>query len=92
MTLSRFLPWTDTVIEHNGEFPRIKLVIFPNNRGGVTMQVVPKKVGSFESWIKIPEGIVDFEGCTGQAHGAFAFFDHMDDAIAAGRKLIKVSI
>ena len=92
MTLSRFLPWTDTVIEHNGEFPRIKLVIFPNNRGGVTMQVVPKKVGSFESWIKIPEGIVDFEGCTGQAHGAFAFFDFMDDAIAAGRKLIKVSI
>ena len=92
MTLSRFLPWTDTVIEHNGEFPRIKLVIFPNNRGGVTMQVVPKKVGSFESWIKIPEGIVDFEGCTGQAHGAFAFFDHMDDAISAGRKLIKVSI
>ena len=92
MTLSRFLPWTDTVIEHNGEFPRIKLVIFPNNRGGITMQVVPKKAGSFESWIKIPEGIVDFEGCTGQAHGAFAFFDHMDDAIVAGRKLIKVSI
>ena len=89
MTLSRFLPWTDTVIEHNGEFPRIKLVIFPNNRGGVTMQVVPKKVGSFESWIRIPEGSVDFEGCTGQAHGAFAFFDFMDNAIAAGRKLIK---
>lgn len=92
MTLNRFLPWTDTVIEHNGEFPRIKLVIFPNNRGGVTMQVVPKKVGSFESWIRIPEGIVDFEGCTGQAHGAFAFFDFMDDAISAGRKLIKVSV
>lgn len=92
MTLSRFLPWTDTVIEHNGELPKIKLVVFPNNRGGVTLQVVPKRIGSFESWLKIPEGIVDFEGCTGQAHGAFAFFDFMDDAIAAGRKLIKVSI
>lgn len=92
MTLNKFLPWTNTVIEHNDGFPKIKLVIFPNNRGGVTMQVVPKKVGSFESWIRIPEGIVDFEGCTGQAHGAFAFFDFMDDAIAAARKLIKVSI
>ena len=92
MTLSRFLPWTDTVIEHNGEFPRIKLVIFPNNRGGVTMQVVPKKVGSFESWLKLPEEVTNFEGCSGQAHGAFAFFDNLDDAIAAGRKLIKVSI
>ena len=92
MTLSRFLPWTDTVVEYNDGFPKIKLVVFPNNRGGVTLQVVPKKIGSFESWLKIPEGIIDFEGCTGQAHGAFAFFDHMDDAIAAGRKLIKVSI
>lgn len=92
MTLSRFLPWTDTVVEYNDGFPKIKLVVFPNNRGGVTLQVVPKKIGSFESWLKIPEGIVDFEGCTGQAHGAFAFFDHMDDAIAAGRKIIKVSI
>ena len=92
MTLSRFLPWTDTVVEYNDGFPKIKLVVFPNNRGGVTLQVVPKKIGSFESWLKIPEGIIDFEGCTGQAHGAFAFFDHMDDAIVAGRKLIKVSI
>ena len=92
MTLSRFLPWTDTVVEYNDGFPKIKLVVFPNNRCGVTLQVVPKKIGSFESWMKIPEGIIDFEGCTGQAHGAFAFFDHMDDAIVAGRKLIKVSI
>ena len=92
MTLNRFLPWTDTVIENNGEFPRIKLVIFPNNRGGVTMQVVPKKVGSFESWLKIPEGIIDSEGCSGQAHGAFAFFDSVEHAVEAAKKLIKVSI
>lgn len=89
MTMNRFLPWTDTVVEYNAGFPKIKLVAFPNNRGGITLQVVPKKIGSFESWLKIPEGIVDFEGCTGQAHGAFAFFEHMDDAVAAARKLIK---
>ena len=92
MTMNRFIPWTDTVVEYNSGFPKIKLVIFPNNRGGVTLQVVPKKIGSFESWLNIPEGIVDFEGCTGQAHGAFAFFDHMDDAIAAARKFVKISI
>lgn len=92
MTMNRFIPWTDTVVEYNSGFPKIKLVIFPNNRGEVTMQVVPKKIGSFESWLKIPEGIIDSEGCSGQAHGAFAFFDNIDNAISAARKLIKVSI
>ncbi len=92
MVLSQFLPWTDTVIEHNNGFPKIKLIIFPNNRGEVTMQVVPKKVGSFESWLKIPEGIIDSEGCSGQAHGAFAFFDSVEHAVDAAKKLIKVSI
>ena len=89
MTMNRFIPWTDTVVEYNSGFPKIKLVIFPNNRGGVTLQVVPKKIGSFESWLNIPEGIVDFEGCTGQAHGAFAFFDTVDHAVAAAKQLVK---
>ena len=88
MTLSRFLPWTDTVVEYNDGFPKIKLVVFPNNRGGVTLQVVPKKIGSFESWLKIPEGIIDFEGCTGQAHGAFAFFDSVEHAVEAAQKIV----
>ena len=92
MTMNRFIPWTDTVVEYNSGFPKIKLVIFPNNRGEVTMQVVPKKIGSFDSWLKIPEGIIDSEGCSGQAHGAFAFFDNIDNAISAARNLIKVSI
>ena len=89
MTMNRFLPWTDTVVEYNDGFPKIKMVAFPNNRGGVTLQVVPKKIGSFDSWLKIPEAIINFEGCTGQAHGAFAFFEHTDDAVAAARKIIK---
>ena len=88
MTLSRFLPWTDTVVEYNDGFPKIKLVIFPNNRGEVTMQVVPKKIGSFESWLKIPESIVAFEGCSGQAHGAFAFFDSVEHAVEAAQKIV----
>ena len=88
MTMSRFIPWTDTVVEYNSGFPKIKLVIFPNNRGEVTMQVVPKKIGSFESWLKIPESIVDSEGCSGQAHGAFAFFDSVEHAIEAAQKLV----
>lgn len=56
------------------------------------MQVVPKKIGSFESWLKIPDGIIDSEGCRGQAHGAFAFFDSVEHAVEAAKKLIKVSI
>ena len=88
MTLSRFLPWTDTVVEYNDGFPKIKLVVFPNNRGGVTLQVVPKKIGSFESWINIPESITEVKGCTGQAHGAFAFFDTMENAVAAAKQLV----
>ena len=92
MTLSRFLPWTDTVVEYNDGFPKIKLVVFPNNRGEVTLQVVPKKAGSFESWVKIPESIVAFEGCSGQAHGAFAFFDTVEHAVAAAKQLVNTDI
>lgn len=89
MRLNYYMPWTDVVINYNAGLPKIQLVVFPNNRGEVTVQVVPKKLGSFESWIKIPEGITDTEGCTGQAHGAFAFFEYMDDALIAAKKLVK---
>ena len=89
MTMDQFLPWVDTVVDHNAGLPKIQLVIFPNNRGEVTMQVVPKKIGSFESWINIPENIIGFEGCSGQAHNAFAFFDSVDHAVAAAKQLVK---
>ena len=91
MTMDQFLPWVDTVVDHNAGLPKIQLVVFPNNRGEITVQVVPKKAGSFESWVKIPESIVAFEGCIGQAHGAFAFFDSMDHAVAASKQIIKNS-
>ena len=89
MILDRYLPWTDTVIEHNGEDPKVKLVTYPSNRGGYNIQVVPKKIGSFESWLKIPEEVTNFEGCSGQAHNAFAFFDSVDHAVAAAKHLVK---
>ena len=88
MTMDQFLPWVDTVVDHNAGLPKIQLVVFPNNRGEITVQVVPKKAGSFESWVKIPESIVAFEGCIGQAHGAFAFFDTMKNAVAAAKQLV----
>ena len=88
MVLDQYLPWTDTVIEYNNGEPKVKLIIYPSNRGGFNVQVVPKKGGSFESWINIPESITEVKGCTGQAHGAFAFFDNLNDAISAARQLV----
>ena len=88
VVLNRYLPWTDTVIEYNNEEPKVKLIIYPSNRGGFNVQVVPKKGGSFEAWINIPESITEVKGCTGQAHGAFAFFDNLNDAVAAAKNLV----
>ena len=88
LVLDRYLPWTDTIIEYNDGYPKVQLVIYPSNRGGFNVQVVPKKGGSFESWINIPESITEVKGCTGQAHGAFAFFDNLNDAVAAAKNLV----
>ena len=89
MKLDRYLPWTETVIEYNEDLPKIQIVAYPNNRGGFSIQVVPKKIGSFDSWIRISESVTSFEGCTGQAHGAYAFFDSLEHAVTAGKKLVK---
>ena len=89
LVLDRYLPWTDTIIEYNDGYPKVQLVIYPSNRGGFNVQVVPKKGGSFESWINIPESIIDSEGCSGQAHNAFAFFDTVDHAVAAAKQIVK---
>ena len=89
LVLDRYLPWVDGVIEYNNGEPKVKLVIYPSNRGGFNIQVVPIKGGSFESWLKIPEEVTNFEGCSGQAHGAFAFFDSVEHAVEAARKIVK---
>lgn len=89
LVLDRYLPWVDNIIEYNNGDPKVQLVVYPSNRGGYNIQVVPKKGGSFESWLKIPEEVINFEGCSGQAHGAFAFFDTMENAVAAAKQLVK---
>ena len=89
LVLDRSLPWVESVIEYNNGEPKVKLVIYPSNRGGFNIQVVPIKGGSFESWLKIPEEVANLEGCSGQAHGAFAFFDSVEHAVEAARKIVK---
>ena len=89
LVLDRYLPWVDSVVEYNNGEPKVKLVIYPSNRGGFNIQVVPIKGGSFESWLKIPEEVANLEGCSGQAHGAFAFFDSVEHAVEAARKIVK---
>ena len=89
LVLDRYLPWVESVIEYNNGEPKVKLVIYPSNRGGFNIQVVPIKGGSFESWLKIPEEVANLEGCSGQAHGAFAFFDSVEHAVEAARKIVK---
>ena len=88
LVLDRYLPWVDSIIEYNNGDPKVQLVVYPSNRGGYNIQVVPKKGGSFESWLKIPEEVINFEGCSGQAHGAFAFFDTMENSVAAAKQLV----
>lgn len=88
VVFDRYLPWLETVVEHNNGEPKVKLVVYPNNRNGISIQVVPKKIGSFDSWLKIPEDVTKFEGCTGSAHGAFVFFDSIENAKKAAKEII----
>ena len=88
VVFDRYLPWLETVVEYNDGEPKVKLVAYPNNRGGFSIQVVPEKIGSFESWLKIPEDVTKFEGCTGQAHGAFEFFDSMENAEKVAKEIV----
>ena len=50
MTLEKFLPWKEVLLESNSVKAKlINFVIFPSNRGGYNIYTVPKKLGSFES-------------------------------------------
>lgn len=89
MVLDKYLPWTETVVEYNEGTPKIQLVVYPNNRAGISIQVVPMKVGSFDSWLRIPDDVANYAGCTGSAHGAYAFFDSIENATAAAKDIVK---
>lgn len=50
MTLERFLPWKEVLLESSSaKAKQINFVIFPSNRGGYNIYTVPEKLGSFES-------------------------------------------
>ena len=89
MVLDKYLPWTETVVDYNEGTPNIQLVVYPNNRAGISIQVVPMKMGSFDSWLRIPDDVANYTGCTGSAHGAYAFFDSIENATAAAKDIVK---
>lgn len=88
IVLPRFAPWQEVVIAANNGVATWQLVCHPSNRGGYNLQVVPKKNGSFASWISIPETVGGLEGHIFHAHGAFAGFDTVEHALAAAKEII----
>lgn len=88
VVLPRFAPWQDYVLAANNGQPTWKLVVFPSNRGGFMIQVVPKEAGSFAAWVNIPETVKTCEGFIFTAHGAFAGFNTCEQAIAAAKTIL----
>lgn len=88
VVLPRFAPWQDYVMQANDGQPTWRLVVFPSNRGGYMIQVVPKEAGSFASWVNIPESVKNAEGFIFTAHGAFAGFNTCEQAIAAAKMIL----
>ena len=91
VVLPRFAPWQDYVLAANNGQPTWQLVIFPSNRGGFMLQVVPKEAGSFASWVSIPESVKDCEGFVFTAHGAFAGFNTCEQALVAAKMILAES-
>lgn len=88
VVLPRFAPWQDYVLVANDGNPTWRLVVFPSNRGGYMIQVVPKEAGSFVSWVSIPESVKDCEGFVFTAHGAFAGFNTCEQALVAAKMIL----
>lgn len=88
VVLPRFAPWQDYVMQANDGQPTWKLVVFPSNRGGYMLQVVPKEAGSFASWVSIPESVKSCEGFVFTAHGAFAGFNTCEQALVAAKTIL----
>ena len=88
VVLPRFAPWQNYVLAANNGQPTWQLVIFPSNRGGFMLQVVPKEAGSFASWVSIPESVKDCEGFVFTAHGAFAGFNTCEQALVAAKMIL----
>ena len=88
VVLPQFVPWQDYVMQANAGTDKWKLVVFPSNRGGFMIQVVPKEAGSFASWVSIPESVKNAEGFIFTAHGAFAGFNTCGQALVAAKMIL----
>lgn len=88
VVLQQFAPWQDYVMQANNGQPTWRLVVFPSNRGGFMLQVVPKEAGSFASWVSIPESVKSCEGFVFTAHGAFAGFNTCEQALVAAKMIL----
>lgn len=88
VVLPQFVPWQDYVLAANAGTDKWKLVVFPSNRGGFMIQVVPKEAGSFASWVSIPESVKNAEGFIFTAHGAFAGFNTCEHAVSAAKMIL----
>jgi len=88
VVLPQFAPWQDYVLVANDGNPTWRLVVFPSNRGGYMIQIVPKEAGSFVSWVSIPESVKDCEGFVFTAHGAFAGFNTCEQALVAAKMIL----
>ena len=83
LCLPVFCPWQDAVMGR----PELKYVLFPSNRGGWNVQVIPDAPGSFGSRVPFPETLTpDTEGCTFvHANRFLAAFETREAALAALR-------
>lgn len=84
--LPQFAPWHDVLIPSEAKF-----VIFPSQRGGFNLQVIPVDFGTQVPKIQLPEKwLTDLPpGCTFVHKGLFlAAFDTKENAINAARMLL----
>lgn len=93
IVLPQFAPWQTYVCATDAQ-----VIVFPSNRGGFNVQLVPVKPGVFDTRITTPESwhgksgaeaAAEFDGMTFcHASGFMAAFSTMDAAMAAAKYLV----
>ena len=89
VVLPRFAPWQEVLIPEE----KARLVIYPSQRGGYNLQVVPKEYGTQEPKVPIPKKwLLETapKGCTFVHKGLFlAAFTTKDDAVDAASTMVQ---
>ena len=80
--------WIPRIVAHNDGEPKIVCATFKGKVRGWNLQMVPKVVGNFETWYKIPDFITEgSDGCTFvHADRWLAAFNTKEEALEAARK------